>query len=347
MKKLLPKKKYRPEPSLAVVLLAWLYIFILTVFLVSCDRSKQKLQAHENNSVEATSMPEVSASLPHFGNLVEVKTNHMNFILSDEIPSGWTTFRYSNESNLTHFMLIDRMPVFKGEQKTYDDFKEVSAVFMDAMDLINAGKSEEGFAEFSRFPPWFSKVVFSGGVGLVSPGEMAQTTVFMEPGTYVVECYVKTGGKFHPMSRQLIVKEEAAHGSAPEPSLKVTLSREGGIEFEDEPTAGLHTIAVYFKDQRPHEHFLGHDVHLVKLKADAELAELDAWMDWSDPDGLNTPAPAKFIGGVQDMPAGKTAYFTLNLEPGKYALVSEVPNPSSKGMLIPFNVLPVKEVASH
>ncbi len=93
-------------------------------------------------------------------------------------------------------MLVDKLPVVDGKQITYADFSNIPPVFRDAMDLINVGKSAEGFAEFSRLPSWFSEIIFSGGVGLVSPGETAQTTIYVDPGTYVVECYVKTSGIF-------------------------------------------------------------------------------------------------------------------------------------------------------
>jgi hypothetical protein len=235
-------------------------------------------------------------------------------------------------------MLIDKLPVVDGKQITYDDFGDIPPVFMDAMDLINEGKAEKGFAEFSRLPAWFSEIIFSGGVGLITPGETAQTTVYVEPGTYVIECYVKTGGKFHPMSRQLFVEEGDANEIPPTPTSNITISREVGIEMKEEPVAGLQTIAVHFIDQSPHEHFLGHDVHLVKLEEGDDLEELNAWMNWTVPSGLNTPAPVRFLGGAQDMPAGKTAFITVDLEPGNYAWISEVPDPASKGMLKTFSV---------
>jgi hypothetical protein len=61
-------------------------------------------------------------------------------------------------------------------------------------------------------------------------------------------------------------------------------------------------------------------------------------MDWSAPGGLQTPAPAEFLGGLNEMPAGSTGYFTVDLEPGEYAWISEVPDASAKGMLKEFEV---------
>ena len=69
--------------------------------------------------------------------------------------------------------------------------------------------------------------------------------------------------------------------------------------------------------------------------------ELEAWMDWSDPKGLITPVPngVTFLGGVNDMEAGNTGYFTVDLKPGKYAFISEVPKPKSKGLFKVFDIV--------
>ncbi|MBZ9730036.1 hypothetical protein LB467_10095 [Salegentibacter sp. JZCK2] len=323
------------QSKFRIMIFLWIPLLLIGS-LVSCKNGEKSDFSHQMDIEERVVVEHVT--LPVFGNLVEVKTTGMNFILPDEIPSGWTTFRYSNESQLTHFMLIDKLPVYKGKQITYADFEKIPPVFIDAMDLINSGKSEEGFAEFDRLPVWTFDIIYSGGVGLVSPGETAQTTVYVEPGTYVIECYVKTGGKFHPMSKQLDVKKDSSYETPPVSTLNMAISREGGIEMHEAPKAGLHTIAVQFKDQEPHEHFLGHDVNLVKLEKDTDLNELASWMNWADPDGLNTPAPVKFLGGTQEMPEGNTAYITVNLKPGNYAWVAEVPNPRSKNMLKTFTV---------
>jgi hypothetical protein len=59
-----------------------------------------------------------------------------------------------------------------------------------------------------------------------------------------------------------------------------------------------------------------------------------AWMDWLD--ALTAPAPIEFMGGAEDMPAGNTAYITVDLTPGRYAWVSE--SYGSRGMAKQFTV---------
>lgn len=77
------------------------------------------------------------------------------------------------------------------------------------MDLINEGKVEEGFAAFGKLPAWFGDIVFSGGSGLIAPKHTAITSVKLDPGYYIMECYVKMpNGKFHTlmgMAKPIIV----------------------------------------------------------------------------------------------------------------------------------------------
>lgn len=316
-------------------------IFIQTIMLsclwISCN-GQAKNNITGDNTAEASTLHNAPVPKANAGNLVEVKTEHMNFIMPEEIPSGWNTFRYQNNSQLPHFISLVKLPVFEGEQKTFEHFMELSTVFVDAMNLINSGNKEEGFAEFDRLPEWSSEMNYTGGVGLVSGGETAQTTVYLSPGVYVAECYVKTNGQFHPMANQFIVSEKPSNASPPKPTLHMEISKDRGIELKEEPTKGVHTIALHFKDQNVYENFVGHDVHLVKIEKDTDLEALDNWMNWTEVKGLNTPAPAVFLGGAQQMAAGNTAYFTVVLEPGDYAWISEVPSPASKGLFKTFTV---------
>ena len=61
-------------------------------------------------------------------------------------------------------------------------------------------------------------------------------------------------------------------------------------------------------------------------------------MDWTRVGGLETPAPARFVGGLNEMPAGSEAYLHLDLEPGRYAWIAEVPGAAALGMLQVFEL---------
>jgi len=305
-----------------------LFLAFNLAVLLGCGsdkKSKQKLQVEDKKDSS-----------------IEIISEAMDFKTVDEIPAGWHTFRYINRSDDTHFFLLDKYP----EGKTLvDGEKEVIPPFQRGMNLINQGKAEEGYAEFNKLPAWFFEIVFSGGSGLVSPGHTAETTIKMEPGYYVIECYVKMeNGVFHTtmgMVTELIVTDDIqANNPSIKPNIKITLSSQDGIVYNESIKKGEQTFEVYFKDQIAHENFVGHDINLVKLDKNANLETLEKWMNWADPKGLISPAPPgfTFLGGVNDMPAGSRAYFTTYLEPGRYVLVSEVPNSLSKNMLKTFIV---------
>lgn len=278
--------------------------------------------------------------------VVNIVARGLTFEAPDSIPSGWSTFRFTNESEMIHFAILERLP----EGITIQDQQEqVAPVFQEGMRLLDAGQADSALAAFGTLPEWFGRVVLAGGPGLTSPGQTSQATVFLEPGTYLIECYVKTAGVFHSynpnppaygMVRQFTVTSTASGEPEPSASIHITLSSERGIEVAGEPQIGLQTVAVHFEDQKVHENFVGHDLQLVRLSAGTDLPVLAAWMDWTRPGGLQTPAPAQFLGGVNEMPTGATAYVTVDLMPGRYAWISEVPNPDQKGMLVEFAVAP-------
>ncbi|MEX2466881.1 MAG: hypothetical protein WD995_08215 [Gemmatimonadota bacterium] len=287
------------------------------------------------------SMGDTSASDP---GIVEVVARDLTLDAPDTVPPGWTTFRFTNTSPMIHFAVVERMPEGRGLVAQQE---EVAPVFQNGFDLLAAGEMDAAMAEFGTLPAWFGEIVFLGGPGLTSPGVTSQASVYLEPGTYLLECYVKTDGLFHSynpepgmygMVHEFTVTGEPSGASEPEPTLRLTISSEGGIEMAGPVLAGDHTVAVDFTDQTVHENFVEHDVHLVRLDEDADLEALERWMDWTLPGGLESPAPAVFLGGLNEMPAGSTGYFTVSLEPGTYAWIAEVPGASDKDMLVPFSV---------
>ncbi|MBJ6369775.1 hypothetical protein [Snuella sedimenti] len=311
-----------------------LTVFLILIFLFSCKSDKKEATEKEPSSDQT----ETTKTNKRF---VDVTTKSMEFMSVDTIRSGWNTFKYHNLSNETHFLLVEKYP----PGKTIDTLETVVVpVFTKGMDLINAGKMEEGFAAFGALPEWFSEIQFLGGTGLIAPKQTATSTIKLSPGYYILECYVKMpNGKFHSsmgMAKAIIVNDDDSGNTPPSANVHITISSTEGITFNEEIKKGENTFSVYFKDQIVHENFVGHDVNLVKLDANANIDALEIWMNWADPKGLITPVPngVVFLGGVNDSPKGSTGYFTVHLSPGNYAFISEVPNALKKGMLKTFTI---------
>jgi len=269
--------------------------------------------------------------------VVEYAARDYAFVGPTEIPSGWVTMRMANEGLEHHFVFLTLLP----EGKTIEDYvADVGVPFGQAWDALRTGavdKAGAGAMLGEMLPEWYAFASPMGGPGLVAPGGVSQATMRLAPGNYVMECYVKTAdGEFHValgMALPLTVTAEDSGALPPSADLAVTLTNYA-IEVQGTPAAGHQTVAVNF-DEHP-EYGLGNDVHVVRLDEGTDLDEVIEWMDWMNMDGLRAPSPAAFVGGIHEMPSGYTAYFTVDLEPGRYAWIAE--SGASLGMVGEFSV---------
>lgn len=300
---------------------------ILLIALASCKKEK------ENKALENEIRPEED--------YVEVITNGMDFEMVDEVKSGWTTFKYINKSFEPHFFILEKMPDTLG---LYTYKKDLFPPFTSAFKYFEKGEIEAGMKEFEKIPEWFYKVELAGGVALTSKKTTSISTIFLEPGTYVMECYVRMpnglGHVFMGMVKELRVSKESNGNTPPKADFNINLSSEKGITFLDSLKVGNHILSVKFEDQKQYEHFMGHDVNLVKIEHDSVIPSLNDWLNTIDFMAFRTPEPEGllFLGGVEDLPAGNTGYFEVNLEKGNYVLISEIPNAIERKMMKRFSV---------
>lgn len=282
---------------------------------------------------------------------------HYEFVLSEsEIPAGWTTFKHVNASSSTHFVYMIRLPDDQADMTRDEYMAGVPMDFQTAWDPYFAGdiNVQEFFGILGpSMPEWFGRTVASGGPGLLGGHRTGWTTMNLAPGTYILECYVMDGdGIFHNvhgMLERLVVTEVESGVQEPEADLQVSVSTTDGLVFEHEHVQpGTYNVRVTFEDNVAYGHGLGHDVHLIRLDDGTTVQQVNDWINYLDvgPDGFyadrgalisasGVRGPQSFLGGVQSVFADKergrsypqTAYMHVNLTPGRYAWVSEVPNP--------------------
>ena len=128
-----------------------------------------------------------------------------------------------------------------------------------------------------HFPPGLAKSNFRW-TGLISPNHVADTTLKLNSGYYIIECYVKmSNGIFHTsmgMAKELIVSDTNSGNEKPKADIDIEISSTDGIVFNDSISKGIRTFSVHYKDQIVHEHFLGHDVNLAKIDDNVNLETL-------------------------------------------------------------------------
>jgi hypothetical protein len=289
---------------------------VLAVGLSACAPTEP------DSAPEAT--PETAIELSRPSSLIEVKATDFAFTAPPTFPSGWVTLRFDNQGKETHFLILWRLP----EGKSFDEYaSEIAQPFNALYKEYRAGTLDQ--AEFfeqlgAALPEWFPTAQRVGGPGFTAPGRTSETTVYLEPGDYVMECYVRKKdesdtfhGK-HGMLRPLIVTEAVAGEAPPEADIEITLSNYE-LSIEGEPSPGEHTVRVRVEEDP--EGLILHNVHLARLDGDTTGEEVAQWLDWVD--HMLPPAPAEFLGGAGQVLAGYESYFTVTLEPGRYAWVSE------------------------
>ncbi len=277
-------------------------------------------------------------------NILELEVVGMSFEGPETIKSGWTTVRVINESGMTHHALVYRLPEgitaeMVDEQIVNPIQGSLTAALDGDMELV---------AEFAgTIPPWVTELVWLGGPGMMSNGVTGEATMYLEPGNYIVECYVKTNGvqhNYNPVPGEfgmvfpLTVESEDGGMSEPDANVTLSLSNAGYALTDGAFVLGENSVRVTFDEQRLYNNFVGHDAHVFRIDEDTDVDAAAAWPDFFPTDGQQTPAPAHFVGGIHDMPEGTTGYFTMDLEPGDYGLTAEIPDAQENGFFMRFSV---------
>lgn len=190
--------------------------------------------------------------------------------------------------------------------------------------------SQIGEQVSGMLPDWNAEVRYVKSRGLVSQGHQTQNIMYLEPGNYLIECWLKDAeGRIHisnGMIRQLTVTNDENDSFIPEPDYNISLTRDGIVA--DEPlSSGEHLISVDFEQDENGQIIYG-DVHLIQVDSNTILETVANWMNWGNINGLRAPAPAKFLGGVdiyENLSNREKSYFSVDIQPGTYAWIVNAP----------------------
>lgn len=277
-------------------------------------------------------------------NVLELDIVGMSFVGPSEIGSGWTTVRISNTSGMAHFGLVYRLPEGVTAEMVSD---QVVKPFQDSLTASLEGDFDKAAQIMGTMPAWVGDLLYLGGPGMFSSGVVAEATMQLEPGNYIVECYVKSNGvqhNYHPepgqhgMVHPLTVTDANPGMAAPDASVTLNITNSGYDIADGAFVPGANMVEVNFLEQKLYNNFIGHDAHVFRIDPETDIAATTKWIDFFPMDGQQTPAPAHFVGGIHDMPEGSTAYFRVDLEPGDYGIVAEIPNAQASGFYTRFSV---------
>jgi plastocyanin len=227
-------------------------------------------------------------------NVVTVVASDFGYDLPDQIPAGVTTVRMVNEGSEPHHAVIAK---------------------------IEAGKTVEELVEqYEAQNYWPDYVEYVGGPGETDPGDTAQVTLALEPGQYVLVCFVPSpDGVPHLMKGMTrlveVIASDAEDASEPTPDVTVQLA-DFAFGFSGPITSGEVTFRV--ENAGPQVH----DMVILRLEPGKTVADFLEWLE-----GGAQGAPAgRIVASITGMNAGRHVSFTAFLEPGDYSAICWVPD---------------------
>ena len=245
-------------------------------------------------TVSAGSMPRNPAA-PEAPQVVVVHAKDFAYTAPKTIKSGATTFRLVNDGKELHHLSVIR---------------------------LQKGKTMADFVAFMKKPGppfgWFTEV---GGPNPALPGGSVDATLTLEPGNYVVACFIPSVGESAPhlmkgMINALTVTTDKSPGVSPPADVTVRTS-DYAFALSTPITKGHHVIAVQNDASQAHE------VVLVQLAPGKTMADVAKWVDV---DLMKGAPPGKPIGGMAGIAKGQTASFPADFAPGNYGFICFAPD---------------------
>ncbi|HEU4557273.1 MAG TPA: hypothetical protein VFS20_05465 [Longimicrobium sp.] len=254
----------------------------VAVIAAACGRAEAS--SNDGAPPAATAEPRV----------ITVVARDFAFEAPESVPAGMVTIQLQNRGQALHHMSLVKL----------DEGKTLQDVFKA---LETKGPP----------PAWLHEM---GGPNAPDPGRDANATLFLQPGNYVILCWVDMpGGVPHVMrgmAKALTVTPAPVPAAATTPSGDITMRLDDYSFTLSKPiTAGEHIIRVENAAAQSHE------VELVRLAPGKTANDLMAWMR-----NMEGPPPASAIGGIAGMARGEVQSFSHNFTPGTYVLICFVPD---------------------
>jgi hypothetical protein len=229
--------------------------------------------------------------------VIDVMASDYAFQAPDVLPSGLVTVRLMNHGQEPHHAQLLRL----NDGVSFDQFA--------------AALQAEGEGALRM-------TTITGGPGAVDPLKSSEVTLDLSPGSYALACFITSpDGVPHlakGMLKPLTVADEAADPStAPEAAGTMTL-RDFAFDLPDQVPAGRLTYKVVNDGPQPHE------LNILKLTPGSTVDDVRAWA--ANP---STPPPFEAVGGMNGLGPGEDGFMTVDLEPGAYVAICNIPDPAS------------------
>lgn len=255
---------------------------------------------------------------------VAITAKDFSFDVPAQVPAGLVDVTMTNDGPDVHHAQIVRL----NDGVTFDQLKST----LD---------TNEGAA--------FAMVSFQGGPGVVVPGSSQEVLLNLDkPGTYALICFVAGADGVPHFMKGMIQSFEItgpeAQPQEPESDLTITM-KDFSYNMPDQVMAGRHVWKITNDGPQPHEYALfklapgvsaEQAVAILGGSAAPAAATPMAGMTMATP--VASPAAATPVaggapfmpdGGMQALDSGLSGWLVVNLTPGNYLIVCNVPDPAT------------------
>jgi uncharacterized cupredoxin-like copper-binding protein len=255
---------------------------------------------------------------------VTITAKDFSFDIPAQVPAGLVDVTMKNDGPDVHHAQIARL----NDGVTFDQLK-------------TALNSNEGAA--------LGMVSLQGGPGVVLPGASQEVLLNLDnPGTYAVICFVAGADGIPHFMKGMIAQFEVtgpeAQPQEPESDQTITM-KDFGYTMPDQVMAGHHVWKIVNDGPEPHEMALFQlapgvtaDQVIAMLTSEAQptAATPMAGMEMGTPAAAATPVaspvgapPFMPAGGMQALDKGLSGWLVVDLTPGNYLALCNVPDPKT------------------
>jgi len=158
-----------------------------------------------------------------------------------------------------------------------------------------------------------------GGPNLTAPGDSSEVMLRLRPGRYILTCWVNAAdGKPHlmrGMMAEIRVGQVQAELPPPIADAKISAS-DYKFVVDGQLRRGANVVA--FENAGPQEH----DIQFLRL---TEGQSTSTVAEWAKRGGIGAPTRS-VVGGTSGIDVGRRVWFTVTLDPGRYAIFCFVPD---------------------
>ena len=230
---------------------------------------------------------------------MKISARDFSYIAPKSVRSGWVRVILTNSGAEPHHVQFLRL----NDGVTVAQFEETL-------------KQGEG--------PALAMTKQVGGVGAVHPGGVAQAVLNLPAGEYVLLCFIPSPSDsvahhVKGMIKSLTVRDESGYGNEPSADLTLKL-KDFAFDMPESLSAGLLTIQVSNEGPEPHE------FNILRLEEGKTVSDVMAFLN-----GAGGPPPFTPVGGMNGLDVGAVGYAELNLTPGTYVAICNIPSPKAEG----------------